>query len=870
MKLMINHPMINGASNKPLKGGGRSSWITLRGSRGFMAATMALMVMIPLQASAKNTLVDSSSMEEFVETPVKPVFIATPQQEAVVPTLIEAPKINPFAPVVENTAKNGERITFIEALRSGIEARQQGELHQAFNVLLQAYALAQTLLEKSQATGEIGIALLQSKRLPEAELWLTRAYNLAGTLPTPDTRYRYAIELGNVLMALNHPKLAINYYQEALMSKEPGIRLAARINTLRMESSPNFAKEWVSIEKDLALINDPRRMADYKLRLAKILLDSEEHQGMAFNYAHHAYDIAKANHLRRIEVGALDILSKIYEAQKRETESLTLTKEAIAIADGRVDQDLLINLEWRRGRFLERQQNIDEAILAYQKAVQYIEAIRFDIPVVYNDGRSSFRETLEPIYLGLANLLLKKATQPGIDPAPYLQSARASAEGIKQSELQDYLGDRCTVLSAQQAHQQLDEDTAVVYPIMFEDRLETLVETSRGINRYQSNVASFQLINMAKRFANNLRIGQLNIQAQSQALNEILLAPYASDLEKMGVKKIVVVPDGVLRLVPYAALYDGENYAIQKFAFSVSSALSLTHESNRDKVRPNLRLLIAGLENPGPVVEVLKAASKNGSFNAKALDGESDATCGSDDVGVGSNVRTRGLSEWKLSNLSCQLTERVSPIQTTLERPAGKQGDVTRGLDTDRLRASLQLPGVQAEVDSLQSASSAEVLLNQNFTLDNFSRALKSGAFNVVHIASHGVFGGSGDDSYLLSYDKLITMNALQGLLKSDNLVGNNIELLSLSACETADGDDRAPLGISGAALKARAKSALGTLWPVADEASKQVMIAFYQKFTQGKSKTESLRDAQLTLLKNPDTQAPFYWAPFILVGAWQ
>jgi CHAT domain-containing protein len=140
----------------------------------------------------------------------------------------------------------------------------------------------------------------------------------------------------------------------------------------------------------------------------------------------------------------------------------------------------------------------------------------------------------------------------------------------------------------------------------------------------------------------------------------------------------------------------------------------------------------------------------------------------------------------------------------------------------------------------------------------------------MVHIASHGIFGGTADTSYILAYDDLLTLNGLQSLLKADQFRKNPIELLSLSACETAQGNDRAPLGISGAATKARAKSVLGTLWPVEDNAARTLMENFYKGLvTAHLTKAQSLRQAQVGLIHREEFSHPFYWAPFVLIGNW-
>jgi CHAT domain-containing protein len=193
------------------------------------------------------------------------------------------------------------------------------------------------------------------------------------------------------------------------------------------------------------------------------------------------------------------------------------------------------------------------------------------------------------------------------------------------------------------------------------------------------------------------------------------------------------------------------------------------------------------------------------------------------------------------------------------------------GTPTEALRESLQLPGVKEEVNALAAVLPGRHLLDAQFTVDHFKSEAETSRYGIIHIASHGVFGGSAESSFILAYDDLLTMNGLQDILKSDKFLRAPLELLSLSACETAEGNARAPLGMSGAAIKARAKSVLGTLWPLEDNAAKQAMTRFYTGLRQGGlGKAEALRQAQLSLLHHPNTAHPFFWASFILIGNWQ
>ena len=188
----------------------------------------------------------------------------------------------------------------------------------------------------------------------------------------------------------------------------------------------------------------------------------------------------------------------------------------------------------------------------------------------------------------------------------------------------------------------------------------------------------------------------------------------------------------------------------------------------------------------------------------------------------------------------------------------------------EALRASLELPGVRDEVESLRRILPGTALLDEQFTVGQFHDESSRGEYRIVHIASHGVFGGSAEASFIMAYDDVLSMNSLEALLRSDRLRARPIELLGLSACQTAEGNDRAPLGFAGAAIKARARAVLGTLWPVEDNAAKTVMQRFYAAVAAGSSKGDALREAQLALLAKPETAHPFFWAPFVLIGNWQ
>jgi CHAT domain-containing protein len=104
---------------------------------------------------------------------------------------------------------------------------------------------------------------------------------------------------------------------------------------------------------------------------------------------------------------------------------------------------------------------------------------------------------------------------------------------------------------------------------------------------------------------------------------------------------------------------------------------------------------------------------------------------------------------------------------------------------------------------------------------------------------------------------------------------GRPVELLTLSACETASGDEnsaRAALGLAGVAVRAGARSALATLWLADDAATTRLMPAFYRFLSSAAapSKAQALREAQLQLLSTLRYQHPRFWAPFVIIGNWR
>jgi CHAT domain-containing protein len=531
-------------------------------------------------------------------------------------------------------------------------------------------------------------------------------------------------------------------------------------------------------------------------------------------------------------------LAQLYEDAQRFDEALRLNDEALQAAPGDAD-DLRLELQWRRARLELRRQRYPATLEAFQRAVEHVEAIRADIPLDYHDGRSSFRDLLEPLYQGYADVLLRQAAAGA--PAlrqPLLRRARQVVEFIKQSEFEDFLGGRCAVHPvAEAAIDAVAPDAAVLYPIILPDRLELLLSHKGTIQQFTRTVGGRQIRDAARAFAGALRSAQPNATDLARTLYGWLIEPAESYLREHTIQTLVVVPDGILRLIPLAALHDGNHYLTERYALATSPGLSLIAPA---RMHPHeAATLLAGLDEPGEVVERLPAEFLN------SLD-------------VGSS---RGLAAARRSRALL-----LRPSDSARGAASSPAGSARR----DDLREALRLPGVAAELKSLQATVPGTVLLGEDFTAARFKRELLVSPYSIVHIASHGILGSTAAESFILAFDDVISLDQLESVLKADKFAKQPVELLTLSACQTAEGDDRAPLGFSGIALKTEVRSALGSLWPVNDEAASKLMVAFYRAFAKpGTSRAAALQQAQRSVLAEPALKHPFFWAPFILVGNW-
>jgi len=500
-----------------------------------------------------------------------------------------------------------------------------------------------------------------------------------------------------------------------------------------------------------------------------------------------AADVAERTGDTLAESYAYGYLGGLYEDHGKLDEALGLTRRALFAAQTANAPESLYLWEWQSGRILKAQGKLEEAIESYRSAVRLLQSLRHEMASGYGPGHSSFREAVGPVYFQLVDLLLQRSASASSPEhnVEFLGEARDTVELLKAAELRDYFRDECVdaLLAKTRSLDKVSDRSAVIYPILFPDRVDTLVTLPSGLQRFTVPVGAAALTSEVREFRRFLEKRTTSeYLPHAQKLYNWLIRPLESALVASGIDTLVFVPDGPLRTIPMSSLHDGQAFLIEKYAVAMTPGLSLTDPRPLD--RGKLKLLLGGL--------------------AESVQGF----------------------------------------------PA--------------------LPQVRSELTSIQRLYGGDLLLDGDFVLPRVEGALSDQQLNIVHIASHGEFKGDRDKSFLLTHDGRLTMDQLGDYVGLFRFRETPLELLTLSACETAAGDDRAALGLAGVAIKAGARSALGTLWPVSDQAAAILVVDFYKQLEEPTvSRAHALQRAQQELLADARYAHPGYWSAFLLISNW-
>ncbi|ELS02510.1 hypothetical protein Xen7305DRAFT_00022240 [Xenococcus sp. PCC 7305] len=677
-----------------------------------------------------------------------------------------------------------------------------------------------------QTIGNLG----QSQEMLQKSLALTQELNLA------EETSATLLSLGNTARLLENHQEAITFFQQATAkTAHPLTKLESQINLMGLLV---ITEQWQATEAllpqiqtdlaqlgvaNLALGKDSREISlneniqptiqrrdssssieRYALtnistsrpliyaqvNLAKNLINLQASNSSNYEFADPIQNLLQQTLQQSQELGdqraqsyVLGTLGHYYEQQQQWQTAQKYTEQALNLGEILNATDIAYQWQWQLGRLLQAQGDNQGAIAPYTEAVKHLQSLRGSLVAANTDAQYSFRESVEPVYRELVGLLLDA------DPnQAQLEQAREVIESLQLAELENFFQEACLDATPKQIDE-IDASAAVMYPMILRDRLAVILSLPDGNLSYYSTelpeatiedaIANlYQSLNPI--FSNQQRL------KLSEQLYDWLIRPAEAELAQQEIQTLAFVLDGSLRNIPMAALYDGQQYAIEKYNIALTPGLQLLPSQNLEAEK--LQAVVAGV------------SESNQGFSA--------------------------------------------------------------------------LPGVKEEVTNISEQLSSELLLDQDFTDANLQQQLQQTDAPIVHLATHGQFSSDPEDTFIVTWNDRIQVNDFANLLRNREAGKiNPIELMVLSACQTATGDSRAALGMAGIAVRSGARSTLATLWSVKDQSTTFLMDEFYRDLIQSESsvnKAGSLRQAQLALINSEDFSHPFYWSPFVLVGNWQ
>ncbi len=399
----------------------------------------------------------------------------------------------------------------------------------------------------------------------------------------------------------------------------------------------------------------------------------------------------------------------------------------------------------------------------------------------------------------------------------------SSIDKLYEQQYEDYYGENLTdkkvnaeilIETLKKIKSETGKSAVVIYARSYPDKLELVLVTPESNylvkNVHEANSAALkQTIN---EFHEAVRspIKSYSYRSSSKKLHDWLIKPLESKLKELKIDTLIFSMDTGMRQIPMAALWDGEQFLIQKYSLGSVPSISLTNTRYKDW--------------------------------------------------KDSQVLAMGASEFP----QFQEQKPLPWVKTELEVITKK----------------LKWQGVS--------------FLNEQFTYDKLESDNLRSRFKIMHLATHADFNdGQASNSYIQLSDRKLQLDELRRL--SLNKLPQ-VELLVLSACKTALGDEKAEMGFAGLAVRTGVKSAIGTLWSVDDGGTQALMSEFYHHLSQEDVtiKAEALRRAQMAMLTrkvrmergqlvglegisspiilkgavNADLSHPYYWAGFTMIGS--
>ncbi|MCL1469868.1 CHAT domain-containing protein [Argonema antarcticum] len=478
-----------------------------------------------------------------------------------------------------------------------------------------------------KATGlhSLGSIMRAIGELEKSRLLLQQSLKIAQELRSPAAISAAQFSLGNTARALakraaqsddtaakTEIQNAVNAYQEAAKSStSPKMQVQAQLSLLSLLVENQQFAEAEELRSQIQFNQlPPSRSAIYaQVNLAQTLMkmsvvsrqssivsgDEKRTTDIAQILAK-AVQQAKTLKDTQAESYAVGSLGRLYELNKQYKEAQNLTQHALISAQSIDASDIAYLWQWQLGRLAKNQGNRKDAIAAYTTAVETLKSLRSDLVAINPDNpdvQFSFRESVEPVYRQLVDLLLSTEVEPSQEN---LLQARFIIESLQLAELDNFFQEACLDAKPVQIDQ-VDSTAAVIYPIILPDKLAIILALPQSPLRYYAIIKPEQeivtVLDQLQQDIGRLTGNNQQVLRLSQQLYDWIIRAAEADIKNAKVQTLVFVLDGLLRNIPMAALHDGQQYLIEKYSIALTPGLQLLPP--QPLKREQLRTLAVGL-----------------------------------------------------------------------------------------------------------------------------------------------------------------------------------------------------------------------------------------------------------------------------------
>lgn len=632
---------------------------------------------------------------------------------------------------------------------------------------------------------------------------------------------------------------ALKQYQQATQSKVASVRSKAQLNglTLLAETGQGINNSFSQeIDLDSFPFGPTRIYAHIKAAKTQACLSQNQNQSPNWSVLENQIQraIALSHKLEDTHAASYAVgnLGSLYEyqgwwwkqngssekAREKQLKALEISDRALFLAQSVQAKNSFYQWHWQRGRLLKALGRETEAITAYQDTVNALETVREDLVSIDSDIQLSFRNQVEPVYREFVELLLDSLDHESSPEKvqEILTQSLYYVESLQLVELENFL--QCN--------------------------LETLEEISlSGITHHPNPPEALrdQIEDIFQNDPQNAFIYPIFLENQIAVILKQPREPFRYHITPV------------------------ESQKFEKILTTLQTYLG-TDPSRRNDIRDLSSEIYQWLIKP--FEKELETAQLREKSEVKRLTFILDGALRNIPMSV---LFDAEKERYLLERYAIAIAPSLQLLDS--QKPSTELSALITGLSEARQvrgRSFSALNNVPEELAAISSVIPSEQLLNDTFVRSNINQQLENNAYSVLHAATHGNFSSDPHQTFLLLYNELLQVQELNTLLDNQS---TRLELLVLSACETATGDRRAALGVAGMALRAGAKSALATLWQVNDESTATLMSEFYRELIDNPSlpKAEALRNAQLKLWENSsrEWQLPFFWSPYVILGNW-